>query len=98
MRYINNNILKTNEGKRYLNSNLYPLISPKSSDIYIITGVGDRLDIIANDFYKNPLLWWVIAASNNIRKDSIFITPGTQLRIPTDLEFFNTQYSKINNK
>lgn len=96
MRYNNSNILKTNKGKRYYNTILYPLIKPDISDIYVITTAGDRLDILANDFYKDPTMWWIIASANNLRKDSIYIQPGTQLRIPTNLVDFNIRFNNIN--
>ncbi len=98
MRYLTNKILKTETGKKYYESNIYPLITPRETDIYVITTVGDRLDILANQYYKDPRMWWIIASANNIRKDSIFITPGTQLRIPTDLVLFDNDYNNINNR
>jgi len=98
MRNSNSDILKTEEGKRYYGTLLYPLITPRESDIYVITTVGDRLDILANDYYKDASLWWVIASVNNLRKDSLYIVPGSQLRIPTDLTSFNNDLGTINNK
>lgn len=59
-------------------------IATKSTDIYheVKTNESCRLDIIAYNYYKNPLLWWVIAQANNIY-DPIVATPvGTILRIP----------------
>jgi nucleoid-associated protein YgaU len=60
----------------------------------VITTIGDRLDLIAYSYYGDPELWWVISiANNNITKGSMFPIPGTQLRIPADinyvLELFN---------
>lgn len=99
MRYETSKILRTStDGKRYYNGTLYPLITPRNSDIYVITTVGDRLDILADQYYKDSKMWWIIASANNLRKDSLFITPGTQLRIPIDLVSFNNDMSKINNK
>ena len=43
-------------------------------------------------------MWWIIASANNLRKDSMFIAPGTQLRIPIDLVSFDSDFGKINNK
>lgn len=92
----NNIILKTPGGVQYYNSTLYPLITPKISDIYVITTVGDRLDILADQYYKDSTLWWIIASANNLKRDSIYITPGTQIRIPTDLPNFENDFNKIN--
>jgi nucleoid-associated protein YgaU len=96
IRSENNIILKDENGKRYYNTTFYPLINPKDSDIYVITTVGDRLDILASQYYKDPTLWWVIASANNLRRDSVFITPGTQLRIPTDIPGFENEFNSIN--
>lgn len=98
MRYDNTPILKDKTtGRRYYKNTLYPQINPKLSDIYVITNGGDRLDLLANQYYKDPTLWWIIASANNMSKDSIYITPGTQLRIPTDITSFLDEYDKINN-
>ena len=43
----------------------------------------NRLDIIAQYYYKNPLLWWVIAQANDIRDPFVEIEAGTLLRIPS---------------
>ena len=43
---------------------------------------GERLDEIAQTYYKNPLFWWIIAEYNPEVLDFTAITPGTNLRIP----------------
>ena len=50
----------------------YPKISVSVDDIYATTLVGDRLDLIADQFYNNVDLWWIIATANPdvIRRDS----------------------------
>lgn len=45
-----------------------------------------RLDIIANIYYNDPTLYWIIAIANNII-DPFIIFPGTILKIP--------QYSNV---
>ncbi len=97
-RYANNKILRTENGQRYYKSNIYPFIEPKDNDLYIITTMGDRLDTLAQLYYQDPTLWWVISSSNNIPKDSINIPPGTQLRIPVDVVEFLDNYEKINKR
>lgn len=42
-----------------------------------------RLDLIANAFYNEPQLWWVIAQYNNILDISEEIVPGRILQIPS---------------
>jgi len=64
---------------------------PKSDDdIYIRTEEGDRLDLIAMEFYGDPTLWWIIAIANNINSADIGVNSGVELRIPRDLEYINS--------
>lgn len=72
--------------RKYYKNNIYPSIPFEDTDLYIITRQDDRLDILAYQYYGQTDYWWVIAAvNNNITKGSIFPTPGTQLRIPQDI-------------
>ena len=96
MRYNNSEIKYTLSGKPYYRRKNYPQIPFSDSDVYVITTVGDRLDTIAYSYYNNAELWWVISvANNNVTKGSLFPTPGTQLRIPTNinavLDLFDTE-------
>ena len=60
----------------------YPNPTPSSQDYYIITKEGDRLDLIASDFYGDSTLWWVVAMANDLPGDSLFPPLGFQLRVP----------------
>ena len=73
-------------GIKYYKNKVYPPVPAVESDLYIITTEGDRLDNLANTYYKDPSYWWVISTvNNNVNNCSMFPTPGTQLRIPLDL-------------
>ena len=54
------------------------------SDIYHTVKVQEegRLDLIAQQYYKNPLMWWVIAQANNVYDPFEGIPAGTLIRIP----------------
>lgn len=85
MRYDNSTIL-TKDGKEYYRQNFIPNIPLSEDDVYIITNVGDRLDLLSFNYYGDVNDWWIIAsANNNITKGSLFPKPGTQLRIPTNI-------------
>lgn len=85
-RYDNPTILTTLKGKPYRKSKSYPNIPLSESDVYVITTIGDRLDILSYQYYNDAELWWIISmANNNVTKGFIFPEPGTQLRIPTNL-------------
>jgi hypothetical protein len=88
MRYDNNIINKNSDDKRYYKGKIYPDVPYLATDNYVITTIGDRLDTLANDYYKDPELWWVISiANNNSTNGSIFPQPGIQLRVPTDINY-----------
>jgi len=96
-RYNNSTILKTQQDRPYFKSKFYPNIPLSENDIYVITTVGDRLDSLAFSYYNDSTLWWVIAmANNNATKGALYPTPGTQLRIPTDITNILNQYNQFN--
>ena len=83
--------------KQYLKQKFYPNIPVSETDDYVITNVGDRLDSLAYSYYRDSTLWWVIAiANNNVTKGSLFPEPGTQLRIPTNLNNVLSLYRQSN--
>lgn len=97
-RYSNATILKTEYTNRpYYKQRFYPNIPLSESDVYVITTVGDRLDSLAYSYYNDATLWWVIAAANNnATKGTLYPEPGTQLRIPTDLNYVLNLFDQFN--
>lgn len=83
-RYENNRTVKKEDGKNVFRSRIYPNIEKKDTDIYIVTQGGDRLDTLANQFYGESSLWWIIASANNIHDAPFALQDGTILRIPID--------------
>ena len=43
---------------------------------------GDRLDLLADEYYRSPSFWWLIAEFNPEIIDFTTISPGTLIRIP----------------
>jgi hypothetical protein len=83
-RYNNINVKnKADKGLVY-HSNLMPYFKESDSDILIVTEEDDRLDLLANLFFKDASLWWVIAVYNNLTEIDLKIEPGIQLRIPNN--------------
>lgn len=72
-------------GVQYYLNNVYPDIPLTGEDSYVITVLGDRLDLLALDFYGDPSFWWVIASANSLPGDSLYLEPGAQIRIPANL-------------
>jgi nucleoid-associated protein YgaU len=81
-RYENNETQKLKDGREVFKSRLYPNIPKSDSDIYVVTQTGDRLDSLANQFYGDSSLWWIIATANNIHDAGFAVEDGTPLRIP----------------
>ena len=84
--------------RRYSKNIRYPKIPLSSNDLYVTTTVGDRLDMLAHQFYKDKDLWWVISTANPdiIRRDSFYIKSGIEIRIPIDTQSILTEFEKIN--
>ena len=83
---------------RKYTTTIYPKIEPGDSDIYVISNIGDRLDLLANTYYGDVTLWWIIAAANNIGKGTLNIKPGTSLRIPQNLDTIYSEMESINRR
>tara|TARA_Y100000592_G_C5479365_1_gene324377 strand:+ start:369 stop:689 length:321 start_codon:yes stop_codon:yes gene_type:complete len=85
-------------GKRYYNRLKYPEITPTINDLYIVTTVGDRLDLLANRFYGDTQLWWVIAMANigKVRRDSFALKSNLEIRIPSNLRSILRDFDELN--
>jgi phage tail protein X len=75
----------------------YPEIPLSVSDIYVITQKGDRFDLLANQYYSDKSLWWIISiANNNLIQNSLIPPVGIQIRIPTNVGSILNSYKKLN--
>tara|TARA_R110002050_G_scaffold82013_4_gene175606 strand:+ start:41 stop:352 length:312 start_codon:yes stop_codon:yes gene_type:complete len=90
---------KDNNGARYYSTPFYPKVPLSENDIYVLTGEGDRLDLLAEQFYGDPNLWWVISSSNgDLPQNSLNLAVGTQLRIPSNTNKVINNFNKLNSK
>ena len=85
-------------GTVYYRNAKYPEIPLSENDIYVLTDFGDRLDLLANQFYNDVTLYWIIAAANpnEVSFGSLFVDEGTQLRIPINISSIIDSYIKLN--
>ena len=97
-RYKSIELIKDKEGRRYIKNAVYPTINTHPEDTYIITTGGDRYDILAQQFYGDSTLWWVIASANVSKTDGLIVEPGVQLRIPYDVSTVVEEYVRLNNE
>jgi hypothetical protein len=101
-RYVNGGLTEVNQ----LSLEWWERIFFESDDTdltYAVeNAVAGRLDLIANAFYDEPRLWWVIAQYNNILDISEEIVPGRILQIPSKervmTTFLNGQLGGINSQ
>ena len=88
---------KTPTGSRYMSNAIYPKIPETENDIYVIATTGDRYDVLASQFYRDPSLWWIIASANKTQNGSLIPPVGTQIRIPADQNLAIKLFNEINN-
>jgi hypothetical protein len=89
-------VLRTDKlGKRFYGTIIYPTIPKSSSDIYIMARKGDRLDLLANSYYDDPTLWWVIAQANHLGKGTLSISEPQRIRIPIELELILKSFEDL---
>ena len=85
-RYKEAVILKDNDGKRYYRPTVVRGIPLKDTDRFIYPVDGDRFDTLAQRFYGDSNLWWIIAKANNIYDGSIGLKPEKRIRIPVEIQ------------
>lgn len=83
-------------GSIFYVNNIYPDVPLSENDNYVITTLGDRFDILANNFYGDSTLWWIIPAANSLEGDSLYPPIGIQLRIPADFRSILNSYKNVN--
>ena len=64
---------------------LYDIIPESDNDTYVISQYGDRLDLLAYQYYGDTSLWWYIAKANGLKV--MVIPTGTSLRIPGSIQY-----------
>lgn len=87
---------KSNKKEYYANAK-YPEIGLQNTDIYVITNKADRFDTLANQFYGDKSLWWIISLANQgLKQNSLFIPAGSQIRIPINPTAIVNKYNNLN--
>ena len=77
----------------------YPSIALDSADIYVYTNRSDRYDLLAQSFYGDFNLWWIIVRANVSQiPDSLIPEIGAQIRIPSKNRLANiiSEYKLLN--
>ena len=94
------------DGKTVYKTSRYPEIPLSENDIYVISTQGDRFDVLAQQYYGDSSLWWVISIANTgnagagtlpvLPQNTLIIPEGTQIRIPNNpLQIYDV-FNQIN--
>jgi phage tail protein X len=101
------NILKTRiDGKEVYVTSRYPEVPVSADDIYVYTTQGDRFDVLAQQYYNDSSLWWVISIANtatagtslpsDLPQNSLMVPEGLQIRIPNNPQNVVSAFKLIN--
>ena len=92
--------------KQIYQTTKYPEVPLTDNDIYVYTTQGDRFDILANQYYGDQSLWWIISIANtavagtslpsDLPQDSLVIPEGIQIRIPANYAEVLSSYRILN--
>ena len=86
-RYSSTSITKDKRRNyRVYKPTIYPNIPMKDSDIFIAPIVGEKLENIANKYYGDGSLWWIIAKANNINDSTVISNKIKRIRIPIEIQ------------
>ncbi len=96
MRYDTAKIRKDKNGTRYYKPTVVPNVPIKDSDIFVYPVYGDRFETIAQRYYNDSTLWWIIAKANELSKGQISADPLKKLRIPTEIDDILESVQKSN--
>ena len=96
-RYSNIPVIKNSEGKQLYQTTRYPEIPRSNSDLYVFTTVGDRFDTLAQQYYQDSSLWWIISIANSeLTQNSLTPKIGSQIRIPSNPAPILAEYEVLN--
>ena len=60
------------------------IIAPTAAGYQYTVRAGDRLDLLASQFYCNPEKFWLISDANDAIDEDDLLEPGRPLLIPPD--------------
>jgi hypothetical protein len=85
----------------------YPEIPLSDNDTYVYTTQGDRFDVLAQQYYGDQSLWWIISIANtatagtslpsDLPQDSLIIPEAMQIRIPSNYVGAINSFKILNN-
>jgi len=104
-RYQPITIIKS-DNKPIYQTTRYPEVPLSDEDTYVYTSQGDRFDVLANQYYGDQSLWWIISIANtaiagtslpsDLTQDSLVIPEGIQIRIPANYVEVLNSFKQLN--
>ena len=104
-RYKNIPVIKIDNKPNYQTTR-YPEVPLNDNDTYVYSTQGDRFDVLANQYYGDQSLWWVISIANtavagtslpsDLPQDSLIIPEGLQIRIPANYVDVINGFQRLN--
>ena len=96
-RYTNIPIKNSPDGKQMYTTVRYPEVPRSEDDTYVYTTIGDRFDTLAQEYYEDSSLWWIISIANGtLTQNSLTPKVGSQIRIPSNIAPILAEYEVIN--
>jgi hypothetical protein len=72
-----------------------PKIPVQTDDISYMVTANERVDLLANKYYGDPVLWWVIAVANGHELLPTALNEGETIRIPSPRYVLRELFQKI---
>jgi len=66
-----------------------PEIPVRPDEVQYTVQMADRIDLLANKFYGDPVLWWVLAVANNLDVLPTDLKYGSTIRVPSKTYVFS---------
>tara|TARA_B100001113_G_C20944623_1_gene550356 strand:+ start:373 stop:684 length:312 start_codon:yes stop_codon:yes gene_type:complete len=95
-RYDNTTKKKNKIGQRVYGVTLYPKIPIQDGDQFYYPIDGERVDSVAQKFYGDQTLWWIIAEANVLKDGGFALDPNKELRIPKNIAPILQEFRSIN--
>ena len=97
-RYDNTRVKRKESGDRVYSYTLYPKVPIKNSDVFITPTYGTRLDLLAQEYYGDVSLWWIIARANEGFKGNTTLPINTKLIIPKEIGEILSELERLNSR
>lgn len=82
-RYVNSAVLLVEDSSGVMHPTVYRAAPTMPSQfLHYQVVYGDRMDVLANTYFGDPTLWWLIADANPEVFYPMQLVPGSIIRIP----------------